>query len=349
MATKQQIFEKITELLNDINDQYDDLQADKLSEDGLETDLFEATANYFAAHVALYNKLHKRDTGEVGASAPPIQDSDDELESEQADEPDDVQQIVFTPPIDSEAEQASHAEQVEEVSSDDNNEGDDQSNEDTDQEDTDNDSQEKVADTIAEDTSDDEEEPVSAKDEQDAEEDEGNADEEIKQAVDTDEEKGNGESDERKDNNSEPVDETNDEFVNEVTIAEKEVSVEPMDAPQATPSEAEKPARPLSINEMMSAQRKAGTNPIFAARRGESERIADLKSAISLNDKLLFIKDLFNGYSLAYSEAIELLNRYDDFAAAEAFLQANYAEKNNWAAKQTTVDKLYAVMRKRFG
>ena len=86
-----------------------------------------------------------------------------------------------------------------------------------------------------------------------------------------------------------------------------------------------------------------------AAARGEAERVSDIKSAISLNDKLLFIKDLFNGYSLAYSEAIELLNRYDDFSAADSFLKTNYAAKNNWADKPETVDKLYAVLRKRFG
>ncbi len=118
------------------------------------------------------------------------------------------------------------------------------------------------------------------------------------------------------------------------------------DLPAAAPAEVQKPLRPLSINERMSAQRKAGANPLFAVRGGDTERITDIKSGISLNDKLLFIKDLFNGYSLAYSEAIELLHRYDDFTSADAFLQANYAQKNNWAEKQGTVDKLYAIMRK---
>src|SRR5690606_6578955 len=133
------------------------------------------------------------------------------------------------------------------------------------------------------------------------------------------------------------------QVVNEVTIANKEVQVAP---------ESERPARPLSLNERISAQRRGestGVHPLLSTQRGDTERVTDIKSAISLNDKLLFIKDLFNGYSLAYSEAIELLNRYDDFASADAFLQANYAKKNNWADKPAAVDKLYAVLRKRFG
>src|SRR5690606_2777727 len=128
-----------------------------------------------------------------------------------------------------------------------------------------------------------------------------------------------------------------DEAISEkVVIDEKAVEVD------------ERRARPLSLNERLSAQRKAGHSPLMA-NRSSVERIADIKSAISLNDKLLFIKDLFNGYSLAYSEAIELLNRYDDFASADGFLQSNYAQKNNWAEKPETVDKLYAILRKRFG
>ncbi|WP_411273335.1 hypothetical protein [Daejeonella sp.] len=74
----------------------------------------------------------------------------------------------------------------------------------------------------------------------------------------------------------------------------------------------------------------------------------DLKAMISLNDKLLFVRDLFNGYSLAYSEALELLNRFDSFEAADNFLQQNYAVKNNWADKQDVTDKFYEILNIRF-
>jgi hypothetical protein len=76
--------------------------------------------------------------------------------------------------------------------------------------------------------------------------------------------------------------------------------------------------------------------------------ITDLKKAVNLNEKLLYIKDLFNGYNLAYSEAIDIINKLPDFRSADNFLQNNYAVKNNWQAKQTTVDKFYELLRQRF-
>lgn len=118
----------------------------------------------------------------------------------------------------------------------------------------------------------------------------------------------------------------------------------------------------MTLNELFSAQRRQeqqnpvappATSSIGRDLTGQTnpsgtKRIADLKSAVSLNDKLLFIKDLFNGYSLAYTEAIELLSRYDNFSDADAFLQNSYAKKNNWEGKQATVDKLYAILKQRF-
>ncbi|RCH54215.1 hypothetical protein DJ568_13020 [Mucilaginibacter hurinus] len=76
--------------------------------------------------------------------------------------------------------------------------------------------------------------------------------------------------------------------------------------------------------------------------------VSDLKSAINLNDKLLYIKDLFNGYSLAYSEAIEILNRFHSFDEADRFLNANYVVKNNWESKQATATKFYDLLKRRY-
>lgn len=148
---------------------------------------------------------------------------------------------------------------------------------------------------------------------------------------------------------SEPV-------VNQVRIEEKEVRIEEPAEKEVTlndlAKQAEaKPSRPLTLNELIQQQKRAGLTNVqqfnTSASRG-SETVVDLKTAVSLNDKLMFIKDLFNGYSLAYSEAIELLNRFDNFAESDAFLQTNYALKNNWATKPQTVEKLYSILRKKF-
>lgn len=139
-------------------------------------------------------------------------------------------------------------------------------------------------------------------------------------------------------------------IVHEVIEESKEIFIEEEIRVEAS-SEPETTARPLTLNEIISQQKKAGVqNRVFEMNNptGNSGQVKDIKTIINLNDKLLFIKDLFNGYSLAYSEAIELLNRCNDYAEADAFLQTNYAVKNKWVEKPNSVDKLYALIRKRF-
>jgi len=100
---------------------------------------------------------------------------------------------------------------------------------------------------------------------------------------------------------------------------------------------------PLTLNQILSAQRGS------ASRISEQlPPIKDLRSAINLNDKMLYVKDLFNGYSLSYSEAIEILNRMSGFEEADKFLRTNYAVKNGWDEKQATVEKFYTLLRRRF-
>lgn len=102
----------------------------------------------------------------------------------------------------------------------------------------------------------------------------------------------------------------------------------------------------LTINQRISAQINA--NSSRNAEHTSGQPIADLKQAITLNDKLLYIKDLFNGYNLAYSEALDILNRFNSFDEAENFLKTSYAAKNNWDARPATAEKFYALLQRRY-
>ena len=125
---------------------------------------------------------------------------------------------------------------------------------------------------------------------------------------------------------------------------------------EVVPPAVKKPLRPqvdtdekegmLTINQRISAQINA--NASRNAEHTSSQPITDLKQAITLNDKLLYIKDLFNGYNLAYSEALDILNRFTSYDEAENFLKTSYAVKNNWDAKPATAEKFYALLRRRF-
>jgi len=107
---------------------------------------------------------------------------------------------------------------------------------------------------------------------------------------------------------------------------------------------AQKEAHSPTLNEILSAQASQNT----VSGQFNQRQVRDLKGLINLNDKLQFVRDLFNGYSLAYSEAIELINRFDSFDAADNFLKQNYAIKNNWAEKQDVADKFYEILNRRF-
>ena len=139
-------------------------------------------------------------------------------------------------------------------------------------------------------------------------------------------------------------------------------AIEPVAEPARTYPEPERPyaepAKPASVQPAAAPTHQPTLNELLAASRQSSNAhpeqetskpvIQDLKRAISLNEKLLFVKDLFDGYNLAYAEAIDLLNKMPDFQTADTFLQKHYATKHNWAAKQSTADKFYDLLRQRF-
>lgn len=129
-------------------------------------------------------------------------------------------------------------------------------------------------------------------------------------------------------------------YTQEVEVEQPATSYTPP-APEQPKPETE---QPLTLNERLSAQ----LHPQTPAHTLQGPPVTDIKAAISINDKLLFVKDLFNGYGMAYGEAIELVNRCKSFDEADRFLKSNYVVKNSWGDKPNTVDKFYAILHRRF-
>jgi hypothetical protein len=138
-----------------------------------------------------------------------------------------------------------------------------------------------------------------------------------------------------------------------VQKAEEKIIIQPVAVPVIDKIE----AAPRIEKELEANQIRPTLNDILAGKssfatslneENTKTTITDLKQAINLNQKLLYIKDLFNGYNLAYAEAIDLINKMPDFKTADNFLQQNYAVKNNWTSKQSTVDQFYELLNQRF-
>lgn len=155
-------------------------------------------------------------------------------------------------------------------------------------------------------------------------------------------------------------DDTDEDLEEEVTEQEaveepEEEEIVAVEEPKAPVKEIEKPVAKkepvkdkeevITINQKISAQLSTKNN---VTEQANAQAVTNLKQAITLNDKLLYIKDLFNGYNLAYSEAIEILNRFNTFEEANRFLNKNYTVKNNWEGKAETADKFFALLKRRY-
>lgn len=77
------------------------------------------------------------------------------------------------------------------------------------------------------------------------------------------------------------------------------------------------------------------TPKVDMSTRLQNKPIGDLGKAIGINDKFLFIKELFDGDSARYSETLIHLNSFSDLNDAIIFLQDNFqwTDNNEYAAK----------------
>ncbi len=78
-----------------------------------------------------------------------------------------------------------------------------------------------------------------------------------------------------------------------------------------------------------------------------TSKITTLKGAVGLNDRLLFINELFGGDSSAYNESIEIL---DDFENSELALRklSEIAAKHNWNKEDASVDEFAHLITRRY-
>ena len=89
---------------------------------------------------------------------------------------------------------------------------------------------------------------------------------------------------------------------------------------------------------------KNGDNSLAA--RMQKNRITDLKSAIGINDKFLFINEIFKGHTAEYNKAIEIMNRMDNYH--EAIEHLDKIKEENDVQNQEACGKLLEILKRRF-
>lgn len=78
-----------------------------------------------------------------------------------------------------------------------------------------------------------------------------------------------------------------------------------------------------------------------------NHQISDLKTAIGINDKFLFINDLFDGNMKSYNNSIEILNNFQSFADAEAHIEKIKTDGNR-VRNIETIGRLTELVKRRY-
>ncbi|MGB4844577.1 MAG: hypothetical protein WBP16_08940 [Ferruginibacter sp.] len=76
--------------------------------------------------------------------------------------------------------------------------------------------------------------------------------------------------------------------------------------------------------------------------------IRDLRKAIGVNDRFLFINELFRGDEAFYERSIKTINSFSIFPEAEYWIQRELKVKNGWNDRNEIVIQFYQLVKRRF-
>ncbi|HEY8401958.1 MAG TPA: hypothetical protein VIK89_11885 [Cytophagaceae bacterium] len=100
----------------------------------------------------------------------------------------------------------------------------------------------------------------------------------------------------------------------------------------------------LTINDMLMQDKKVST----LADRLTKTKIDDLKAAIPLNQKFLFINELFKGGNADFNTALAELQQCQSLTEAMDLLNTNYAAKFQWNPENPEVKNFYDLVERKF-
>lgn len=76
--------------------------------------------------------------------------------------------------------------------------------------------------------------------------------------------------------------------------------------------------------------------------------VKDLRKAIGINDKYVFINELFNGDEATYERSIKTINNFSVYPEAEQWIKRELYTKLCWLDNSKAVEEFYSVVRRRF-
>ena len=80
----------------------------------------------------------------------------------------------------------------------------------------------------------------------------------------------------------------------------------------------------------------------------QSAPVRDLKKAIGLNDRFLFINELFRGDETMYERSIKTINGFNIYPEAEYWIQRELKVKLGWKEGNNVVAHFHQLVKRRF-
>jgi hypothetical protein len=107
------------------------------------------------------------------------------------------------------------------------------------------------------------------------------------------------------------------------------------------------------INEMLgirdaSLNDKLKENKVEIGHVVADHPIKDLKKAIGINDRHIFINELFRGDEVMYERSLKTINGFRIFAEAEYWIERELKVKLGWEEHKETTRHFYQLIKRRF-
>lgn len=116
------------------------------------------------------------------------------------------------------------------------------------------------------------------------------------------------------------------------------------ETPLSQSEKVEKEEAPATLNDRFTSQQKASLAEVLQKRK-----IENIKSHISINQRFMFINELFGGDINIYNNALEKVDNCESMSEALDYLQQNFVQQQQWDMESEEVAEFMDVLAKKYG
>jgi hypothetical protein len=108
------------------------------------------------------------------------------------------------------------------------------------------------------------------------------------------------------------------------------------------------------LHHVIAAEKKESLNDRLKENKSEVAHalkdapIKDLRKAIAINDRFVFVRELFRGDEASYERSIKTINSFNIYSEAEYWIARELKHKLAWEDRNETVTHFYSLVRRRF-